>query len=107
MKATRLALVVSVAILVMVSLVPISQAQNKGAFVGAVNYPAGAPTVPSNTGFLIGGVAPTEVHTGDFNGDGNLDVIAAVSCSLASGGNLRASELSSKRVYGCRVLEQR
>src|ERR1039458_7131968 len=86
MKSTRLSLVVSVAILVTVILVPNSQAQNEGTFVGAVNYPAGAPTVPSNTGYLIGGVVPTEVHTGDFNGDGKLDVIAAVNCSLGAGG---------------------
>jgi hypothetical protein len=53
MKAMHLALAVVVAILATVSLVPNSQAQNKGAFVGGVNYSAGAPTVPSNTGYLF------------------------------------------------------
>lgn len=68
-------------------LAPSVFAQNRGTFEGSLNYPAGAPAVASNTGFLIGGVSPTEVHTGDFNGDGKLDIVAVATCSLATNGS--------------------
>jgi hypothetical protein len=62
--------------------------QNQGAFQAAVNYPAGPPTVASNTGYLFGGIAPVEVHTRDSNGrpldfdaDGKPDVVIAANCS--------------------------
>lgn len=59
-------------------------AQTKGTFQAGINYPAGPATVPSNTGYLFGGISPTEVHTGDFNGDGKPDVVVAASCAQAA-----------------------
>src|SRR5437588_4830874 len=59
----------------------LAAAQTKGTFSAGINYPAGPATVPSNTGFLFGGIGPLEVHTGDFNGDGKPDVVVAASCS--------------------------
>jgi hypothetical protein len=63
----------------------IAVAQTKGTFAAGINYPAGPATVPSNTGYLFGGISPIEVHVGDFNGDGKADIVAAASCG--SGGN--------------------
>ena len=63
----------------------VATAQNKGTFQAGVNHPAGPPTVPSNTGFLGGGILPLEVHTGDFNGDGKPDVVVAAACTSGSG----------------------
>src|SRR2546427_2070103 len=56
-------------------------AQSKGTFQAGINYPAGPATVPSNTGYLFGGISPIETHTGDFNGDGKPDVVVAANCS--------------------------
>jgi hypothetical protein len=61
---------------------PFAAAQNKGTFQAGINYPAGPATVPSNTGYLFGGITPLEVHTGDFNGDSKPDVVMAAACSV-------------------------
>lgn len=74
-------LCIPIAVLLLSFLAGGVSAQNRGTFVGAVNYPAGAPTVPSNTGFLGGGVLPLEAKLGDVNGDGKPDVIVAAACS--------------------------
>jgi hypothetical protein len=59
-------------------------AQTKGTFQAGINYPAGPATVPSNTGYLFGGISPIETHIGDFNGDGKPDIVLAASCSQPS-----------------------
>jgi FG-GAP-like repeat len=64
---------------------PFAAAQNVEDFVAGINYPAGPPVGPSNTGYWFGGISPVEVHIGDFNGDGKPDVVVAASCSLFSG----------------------
>ena len=63
-------------------------AQAKGTFQAGIDYPAGPATVPSNTGFLFGGILPLEAHVQDskgnsldFNGDGQPDVVMAAACS--------------------------
>jgi len=56
---------------------PFAAAQNGGNFVAGINYPAGPPEGPSNTGYWGGEIYPVEVHTGDFNGDGKVDVVVA------------------------------
>ncbi len=55
-------------------------AQGIGPYLAGVNYPAGPPTGPTNTYFWLGGVSPVEIHYGDVNADGKLDVIAASTC---------------------------
>ena len=70
----------------------IAVAQTKGTFAAGINYPAGPATVPSNTGYLLGGISPIEVHTQDskgnpldFNGDGKPDVVIAANCANGNG----------------------
>ena len=65
----------------------LAAAQTKGTFEAGINYPAGPATVPSNTGYLLGGISPLEAHAQDsnghpldFNGDGKPDVVVAASC---------------------------
>lgn len=58
----------------------LAQGKGPGVYVAGVNSPAGPPTAPTNTGFWIGGISPVEIHYGDINGDGKLDVIAASNC---------------------------
>jgi hypothetical protein len=66
---------------------PYAGAQAKGTFQAGINYPTGPATVPSNTGFLLGGIMPLAVHTGDFNGDGKPDLALAVACTSPGGGS--------------------
>ncbi|HEY6388277.1 MAG TPA: Ig-like domain repeat protein [Candidatus Acidoferrum sp.] len=73
-------LYVPIAILLLSFLTGSALAQNRGTFVGALNYPAGPPTISTNTGFLLGGVQPIDAKLGDLNGDGKPDVIVAASC---------------------------
>lgn len=61
-------------------------AQAKGTFQAGSNYPAGPATVPSNMGYLLGGISPFETHIGDFNGDGKPDVVVAASCGYPPSG---------------------
>src|SRR5882672_10368498 len=61
-------------------------AQTKGTFRAGINYSSGPATIPSNTGFLLGGILPLEVHSGDFNGDGKPDLALAVACGAPGGG---------------------
>jgi len=68
------------AFVILVGISGITFAQMKGTFQAGINYPAGPATNPSNTGFLLGGIQPIEVHTGDFNGDGKPDVVIAADC---------------------------
>ena len=63
---------------------PCVLAQGKGSYVAGINYPAGPPTIPTNTGFWLGGISPVEIHTGDVNGDGKPDVVVAASCAYSS-----------------------
>jgi hypothetical protein len=56
-------------------------AQNKGTYQAAISTPAGPATIPSNTGFLLGGIQPIQGVTGDFNGDGKADAVYLASCS--------------------------
>ena len=69
---------------VLLVLTPFVLSQSRGTFTGAVNYPAGPPVVPTNTGFLLGGVEPVEAKLGDVNGDGKPDVIVAAGCSSST-----------------------
>jgi hypothetical protein len=69
-------------VIVAVSVVPSVFAQGRASYAAGINYPAGPPTTPTNTDFYLGGISPLEIHYGDFNGDGNLDVIVAASCSF-------------------------
>jgi len=80
MNGPNLALKIAILGLTLASIAPASSAQNRGAFVAGINYPAGPPTVPTNTGFYIGGVAPVDSKTGDFNGDGRPDLVVAANC---------------------------
>src|ERR1039457_3788714 len=58
---------------------PCAHAQGLGPYAAGINYPAGPPTAPTNTGYWIGGFSPVEIHTGYFNFSGvpKLGVIAA------------------------------
>ena len=56
--------------------------QAAGKFVAGINYPAGLPNSPTNTGLLIGGLTPEQTLTGDFNGDGIPDIVMTAGCSL-------------------------
>lgn len=70
---------------------PFAHAQNGGDFVAGINYLAGPPAGPTNTGYWFYGIYPVEVHTGDFNGDGKPDVVMAASCGLSGIPNCPAS----------------
>lgn len=59
-------------------------AQTKGTFQAATTVSAGPATIPSNTGFLLGGISPIQGVTGDFNGDGKADAVYLASCSQGS-----------------------
>ena len=59
-------------------------AQAPGTFSAAINYSAGPPLIPSNTGYLFGGIGAFDPHVGDFNGDGKLDLIVGASCAGTS-----------------------
>jgi FG-GAP-like repeat len=65
---------------------PISAAQTKGTFRAGIDYSAGPPTIPSNTGYLSGGIMPLDAHTADINGDGKPDLVIAAACSAGGGG---------------------
>src|SRR5690348_12446373 len=72
----------------------LAAAQTKGTFQAGINYPAGPATVPSNTGYLFGGILPLEAHSQDsnghpldFNSDGKPDVVIAAACTSAAGGS--------------------
>lgn len=80
MKATQRLCYVAILVLVSISVGPRICAQGLGPYVAGVNFPAGPPSAPTNTGFWIGGISPVEIHYGDFNGDGKLDVVAASNC---------------------------
>jgi hypothetical protein len=80
MKATQRLCYLALLMLVSISISPRVLAQDRGSYSAAINYPAGPPTSPTNTNFYLGGISPLEIHYGDFNGDGKLDVIAASNC---------------------------
>ena len=65
-------------------LLPLAVAQNGGNFVAGINYPAGPPTIPTNTGYWLGGVSPVEIHTGYFNAVGKFGLVTAASCAYSS-----------------------
>ena len=62
-------------------LVYAAHAQNRGAYAAGINYPAGPPVSPTNTGYYLGGINPVQIQVGDFNGDGKMDVAVAAFCS--------------------------
>lgn len=71
---------VSIAILLFACLAGSASAQTKGTYQAATSTPAGPATIPSNTGFLFGGIQPVQIVAGDFNGDGKQDFVAGASC---------------------------
>jgi hypothetical protein len=73
--------------LICIFLLPFAAAQNLQSYVAGINYPAGPPVTPSNTNYWFGGISPFEVHTGDFNGDGKIDVVVAANCALGGNGS--------------------
>ncbi len=99
MFTRRLALRVAITTLTLFCLDPSSPAQNRGSYVAGINYPAGPPTVPTNTGYWLGGIAPYDVHTGDFNGDGKMDVVVAAECSSSVPNCSASNELNVVAVY--------
>ena len=62
------------------SILPLASAQNGGNFLAGINYSTGFPTTPTDAGYYQAGIIPVQVLTGDFNGDGKLDLVEAVSC---------------------------
>ena len=81
MKATQRLCYLAILLLVSMSMSARMLAQGIGPYVAGVNYPAGPPPGPSNTGYWLGGISPVEIHYGDVNGDGKSDVIAASNCA--------------------------
>ena len=69
-------------LMIILFMTPFALAQGKGpgVYVAGIKFPAGPPTAPTNTGFWIGGISPVEIHYGDVNGDGKLDVISVSNC---------------------------
>ena len=68
-----------------ISMSPCIHAQGRGAYAAGINYPAGPPTAPSNTGYWLGGISPLDIHYGNFfTGDANLDVVVAASCAATA-----------------------
>jgi hypothetical protein len=63
---------------------PCVRGQGRGAYAAGINYPAGPPTIPTNTGYWLGGTSPTEIHTGYFNAVGKSGVVMAASCAYNS-----------------------
>ena len=47
-------------VMLLAAAVGVAPAQTKGTFQAGINYPAGPATVPSNTGFLFGGISPSK-----------------------------------------------
>ena len=60
---------------------PFASAQDGGNFIAGIDFSAGPPVLPTNTGYFLGGLSPVQALTGDFNGDGKLDVVVAGNCS--------------------------
>jgi hypothetical protein len=64
---------------------PCAHAQGLGPYAAGINYPAGPPTIPTNTGYWLGGISPVEIHSGYFSAVGKFGVIAAASCGYSYG----------------------
>jgi hypothetical protein len=77
------------------SILPLATAQNGGNFFAGINYSAGFPVNPTYAGgYYGGGISPVQVLSGDFNGDGKLDLVEAVSCEAPYLPNCPATDIS-------------
>ncbi len=81
MNATQRLVCFACLLILAICVDPGALAQTGGAYVAGINYPAGPPIAPTNTGYWIGGITPVDIHYGDFNKDGKMDILVGASCS--------------------------